>query len=834
MAEELFTDIIKNLGKTKIRAQGSGSKSGKQSQYSIGEKSSITLPKGITSDSEKINITANVTSPVTDKFSILGDIQYNKIRDKIEKGDQELFLKDQPSNIDRKVGIGYNEGGEGVSGYAKYGIDSKKPEFFVKYKKSFADGGKVSEALLKRINNTQGVVYTPSKDQFKVRDFTRGAEEKAKIFKIKDYKTPALALQAAKTYHYDTVLSPEAVEKRIGVARTAAASQKNSYTKDLNKWTEDWVKKNITKTFSIADTDKTLKALSDDFKKSNLYKVKGPKKTILKSGNFTFPNIGTLSSSSSPRLNALNINNLGPATNLTSKGSSPTSFFKSIFLSEKLIKDPQLKNAAAEYMKYMSEDKRGISYDARETKLKNLERNPRLQEAISLIENSDLNSTSKSKFFNSQFGNVYQSYINKGGGQAYDKHIKLIEKTLGPKLLKEMMGTTSIKTFMQNERTALKKIFDSSPLTTGSKSAMTSLGYSTEHVLGIADIARMKNKNEMAKALNTLSGMTAKKNAYLGRVVFNGSRKSLINQINKGINPKENLTKLNKLISKYTDIKGNPGKIVNGKFKYNEAAFKTTTQNQRFKQYFTELYSIPEGKAEIIRQAKNNAKLAQYVGMIENNRSKSGMYSFPAQMENIQIPESVKKALNVAGKVVKVAGKATGIIEPMFAAYNFSDAMGKGATGGEAGQYMVEKFFEDIGNLPGQVIGAGKYGLDKLKGKGEKAGPFDYLETKQKFETPYELKFARNKLDKTIEQKSPEEIKRNLGRIEFDTTVLPNMTDVDVMEVPASRQEINDAEKSFNKAKGIESLFEKEEEDKLLQRQGLYGIKPFDPLVWTN
>jgi len=328
--------------------------------------------------------------------------------------------------------------------------------------------------------------------------------------------------------------------------------------------------------------------------------------------------------------------------------------------------------------------------------------------------------------------------------------------------------------------------------------------------------------------------MTTKKNAYLGRVVFNNSRKNLINQIDKGIDPKTNLTKLNKLKNKYTNIKGAAGKIVKGKFTYNEAAFKTTTQPQRFKQYLTELYNIPEGRAEIIRQAKNNPKLAQYVGMIENNRSKSGMYSFPAQLENIQIPESVKKALNVAGKVVKVAGKATGIIEPMFAAYNFSDAMGKGATGGEAGQYMVEKFFEDIGNIPGQVIGAGKYGLDKLKGEGEKAGPFDYLETKQKFETPYELKFARNKLDKTIEQKSPEEIKRNLGRIEFDTTVLPNMTMVDDMDVPASRQEINDAEKSFNKAKGIESLFEKEEEDKLLQRQGLYGIKPFDPQVWTN
>ena len=690
-------------------------------------------------------------------------------------------------------------------------------------RQGYAKGGPVSEALLKTIDNTQGVKYVPTTGELKVRNYSRGAKIKDKRFKLKDYKTPALALQAAKQYHYDTVLSKDARMKRISSAGIEAATQKNAYTKDLNKWTEDWVKKNITKTFSIADTDKALKAMSDDFKKSSLYKIKGPKKTILKSGNFTFPNIGTLASSSSPRLNALNINNLGPATNLTSKGSSPSSFFKSVFLSEKLAKDPQLKNAATEYMKYATENKIRMSYAEREAKLKNLERNPKLQEAISLLEDSDLNSTSKSKFFNSQFGNVYQSYINKGGGQAYDKHIKLIEKTLGPKLLKQMMGTTSIKTFMANERKALQEMFDTSPLTKG-KSPMTSLGYSTEHVLGIADIARMKDKKEMARALNTLSGMTTKKNAYLGRTVFNGSRKSLINQIDKGINPKENLTKLNKLISKYTNIKGTAGKIVNGKFKYNETAFKTTTQPQRFKQYITELYNIPEGRAEIIRQSKNNVRLAQIVGMVENNRSASGLYSFPANMENIQIPESVKKALNVAGKVVKVAGKATGIIEPIFAAYNFSDAMGKGASGGEAGQYMVEKFFEDVANIPGLIYGAGKYGLDKATGKGTKAGPFDYLETKQKFETPYEATFARDTLDKTIKQKSPEEIKRNLGKIEFDTTILPNMTMVDDMEIPASKSEIQKAEQDFNKAKGIDSLVKDDVEEKPLQPKGLYSI----------
>jgi len=800
MAEEtLFTDIINNLGKAKKEGKISGGYRYKDGKLNIGG--------GYYGDDSMLEIDVN-----KDGGNILFKKKFKDGGSTNGSGDKAFTGK-----VKELMDDGY-EFGEAVKEAMRQG-----------YKK----GGSVSEALLKKINNTQGVIYTPTKDQFKVRDFTRGVEEKAKIFKIKDYKTPALALQAAKQYHYETVLSKDARMKRIGAAGTEAASQKNAYTKDLNKWTEDWVKKNITKTFSIADTDKALKAMSDDFKKSALYKIKGPKKTILKSGNFTFPNVGTLASSSSPRLNALNINNLGPATNLTSKGASPSSFFKSVFLSEKLAKDPQLKNAATEYMKYATENKIRMSYAEREAKLKNLERNPKLQEAISLLEDSDLNSTSKSKFFNSQFGNVYQSYINKGGGQAYDKHIKLIEKTLGPKLLKQMMGTTSIKNFMSQERKALQEMFDTSPLTKG-KSPMTSLGYSTEHVLGIADIARMKDKKEMARALNTLSGMTTKKNAYLGRTVFNGSRKSLINQIDKGINPKENLTKLNKLINKYTNIKGTAGKIVNGKFKYNEAAFKTTTQPQRFKQYLTELYNIPEGRAEIIRQSKNNVRLAQIVGMIENNRSANGLYSFPANLENIQVPESVKKALNVAGKVVKVAGKATGIVEPMFAAYNFSDAMGKGASGGEAGQYMVEKFFEDVVNIPGLIYGAGKYGLDKATGKGTKAGPFDYLETKQKFETPYEATFARDTLDKTIKQKSSEEIKRNLGRIEFDTTILPNMTMKDDMEIPASRSEIQKAKQNFNKAKGIDSLLQDDVEEKPLQPKGLYSILYGSNKVWNN
>ena len=133
MAETLFTDIINNLGKTKVKVTGSGSKTGKQQI--------VGAPSGITSDKETINLQGSAEIPITNNVDFLLDGQYNKFRDNIEYKDDQIFLEDAPSNIDRKVGIGINQGGEGFSGYGKYGIDSGKPELFVKYIKTFADGG---------------------------------------------------------------------------------------------------------------------------------------------------------------------------------------------------------------------------------------------------------------------------------------------------------------------------------------------------------------------------------------------------------------------------------------------------------------------------------------------------------------------------------------------------------------------------------------------------------------------------------------------------------------------------------------------------------------------
>ena len=106
------------------------------------------LPEGITSDKEYINIVMNLDIPITEKWSLLGNIGYGKFRDKIEYGDDELFLQ-EGGGKSRKVGIGYNQGDEdGLSGSFMYNPDTggynvgfTKQVDFNKWLMGKADGG---------------------------------------------------------------------------------------------------------------------------------------------------------------------------------------------------------------------------------------------------------------------------------------------------------------------------------------------------------------------------------------------------------------------------------------------------------------------------------------------------------------------------------------------------------------------------------------------------------------------------------------------------------------------------------------------------------------------
>ena len=115
----------------KFDVQASGTKSGKQQIQGA--------PDGITSDKETINAILTMDIPLTEKVNLIGDLQYGKFRDKIEYNDDEIFLDDPKSYRDRNIGLDYNRGGEGFSGSATVG--DRGPEFKIKYKKSFADGG---------------------------------------------------------------------------------------------------------------------------------------------------------------------------------------------------------------------------------------------------------------------------------------------------------------------------------------------------------------------------------------------------------------------------------------------------------------------------------------------------------------------------------------------------------------------------------------------------------------------------------------------------------------------------------------------------------------------
>ena len=118
----------------KFDIQAEGSKSGKQQIAGA--------PKGITMDSETFNAIINADIPISQKIDLLGKFQYGKGRTRIEKDGQELFLGEGGSKS-RDIGLGFNKAGEGIGGTLMYNLESGEPEFKIRFKKKFADGGRI-------------------------------------------------------------------------------------------------------------------------------------------------------------------------------------------------------------------------------------------------------------------------------------------------------------------------------------------------------------------------------------------------------------------------------------------------------------------------------------------------------------------------------------------------------------------------------------------------------------------------------------------------------------------------------------------------------------------
>jgi hypothetical protein len=112
----------------------------------LGEQQIAGAPAGVTSNKQVINAILKLDIPISEKINLIGDYQYGKFRDKIKYNDKEVYLEDPGSSKNRKIGLSYNEDGEGFSGYGKYNIDTGETEGGIKLIKKFNEGGRVGFA----------------------------------------------------------------------------------------------------------------------------------------------------------------------------------------------------------------------------------------------------------------------------------------------------------------------------------------------------------------------------------------------------------------------------------------------------------------------------------------------------------------------------------------------------------------------------------------------------------------------------------------------------------------------------------------------------------------
>jgi hypothetical protein len=192
----------------------------------------------------------------------------------------------------------------------------------------------------------------------------------------------------------------------------------------------------------------------------------------------------------------------------------------------------------------------------------------------------------------------------------------------------------------------------------------------------------------------------------------------------------------------------------------------------------------------------------------------------------IELPPAVRQAVarvaRVGGQILKGTGVGAAVLDPIFAAVDFSEAIDRGVGGKEAAKYTGKRFVEGVLNLPDLVASGAKFAKDKAQGK----------DTEFKTGTLYEpFTFAQESLDRA-EAATPKATRlRNIAQRDFDTQVRPGMTMVDDMEIPASQEQIKAAEQEFIKNKmgpyykyGLESMVEEEPKEKPLQDEGILDI----------
>ena len=104
-----------------------------------GKKQLKGAPEGVTIDREIYNFLINARIPVSEKVDLLTRFGQEKVRNRLERDDQELFLGEDGSK-QRGIGVGFNlDANKGLSGSLMYEPDIDRATAGIKYK--FNQGG---------------------------------------------------------------------------------------------------------------------------------------------------------------------------------------------------------------------------------------------------------------------------------------------------------------------------------------------------------------------------------------------------------------------------------------------------------------------------------------------------------------------------------------------------------------------------------------------------------------------------------------------------------------------------------------------------------------------
>jgi len=396
---------------------------------------------------------------------------------------------------------------------------------------------------------------------------------------------------------FDTKTEAEAFynERKNKMGELKSSGQKTkilNQTEQINNFVDNFFDNNIDK-FSVKDYDKFEKALIKEFKKANIDSLGKKGRNIFRHG---LPNIGARDSKLSfDKYNVGNFFSQGKDAEKAYKN-----YFKKLFFSGKIETDLNLKQGINDFLNYEILDKRKVTFNPPEN----------IDEVLYLVAD-DQTGTGKfrSGIIRKYFPDTMDKYIKKKSRSStlYNEKLALIESKFTPEELQKILGgETSIKRFMNKQSDLLRELFDVSTLQSG-------LNFNLDHAEGIAEIAKMKNKEDIARALNNLIGMTSARNYELGWRGYSTKRKGLINQINQGTDVEKNLKELNKITEEaYPELKGQQAySLKNNQLTPNkDFTFKYKPENA-FRQYFTELSTNPIGAQELVKQAQTNKKLAQ-------------------------------------------------------------------------------------------------------------------------------------------------------------------------------------------------------------------------------